>query len=459
MTAEIAIMNLGAVALAADSAVTARVRGSQKIFPSQNKLFSLSSVSPVGILVFGTANYLSMPWETLIKDYRHRHGRQTFPALADYASDFKRYLAEEVVHHISDDQQQEFALSLISVVYQAIADKASSKFGEALRNLVLRGEQTTAEDMAALRSSFVDDFVDEFYQRGRAAPQVEGANKELIRNQINRIRPELRRLRENFFGTNLNSRRRRRLNQIAESALQSMLDRILMEPSPLKSGLVIAGFGENDMFPALAEIHVEGLVGKLVKKIDVREVVLGPNQSASIVPFAQSDMIVQFMQGMAPEYEDFLDSSITTVLQDYTKVVLEDLDRYSETERSAIEERLKDAYPGIVRDFLKRIDDVATSNYASPIMGVVAMLPKDQLAEMAEALVSLTSLKRRVSLEDETVGGPTDVAVITKGDGLVWIKRKHYFPAELNPAYFARTYQRGGHNATEGAHQQNRAGN
>ena len=63
-------------------------------------------------------------------------------------------------------------------------------------------------------------------------------------------------------------------------------------------------------------------------------------------------------------------------------------------------------------------------------------LPKEELAEMAETLVNLTSFKRRVTPEAETVGGPIDVAVISKGDGLVWIKRKHYFVPELNPRYF-----------------------
>ena len=67
---------------------------------------------------------------------------------------------------------------------------------------------------------------------------------------------------------------------------------------------------------------------------------------------------------------------------------------------------------------------------------------------MAEALINLTSLKRRVSPEEETVGGPTDVAVITKGDGMVWIKRKQYFPPELNHGYLARTYGRRGYGTT-----------
>ena len=42
-----------------------------------------------------------------------------------------------------------------------------------------------------------------------------------------------------------------------------------------------------------------------------------------------------------------------------------------------------------------------------------------------------------MSLERETVGGPIDVAVISKGDGFIWIERKHYFRPELNPHFFS----------------------
>ena len=44
-------------------------------------------------------------------------------------------------------------------------------------------------------------------------------------------------------------------------------------------------------------------------------------------------------------------------------------------------------------------------------------------------------------MEEETVGGPIDVAVISKGDGFVWIKRKHYFDRELNQHFFANYYK------------------
>lgn len=57
--------------------------------------------------------------------------------------------------------------------------------------------------------------------------------------------------------------------------------------------------------------------------------------------------------------------------------------------------------------------------------------------------MSLTSFKRRVTQDPETVGGPIDVAVISKGDGFVWINRKHYFNPALNHQFFANYFREG----------------
>ncbi len=92
---------------------------------------------------------------------------------------------------------------------------------------------------------------------------------------------------------------------------------------------------------------------------------------------------------------------------------------------------LLDSYEEEMRKYTKYI-------HIEPILTTVSILPKNELGEMAEALVNLTSLKRRVTTDKETVGGPTDVALISKGDGFIWIKRKHYFEPELNPDFFAK---------------------
>ncbi|PZO86941.1 MAG: hypothetical protein DI623_15635 [Sphingomonas sanxanigenens] len=72
------------------------------------------------------------------------------------------------------------------------------------------------------------------------------------------------------------------------------------------------------------------------------------------------------------------------------------------------------------------------------IEDMVEFMPKPEMARMAEALINLTSIKRRVSRGFETVGGPIDVAVISQAEGFVWVRRKHYFPQELNGRYLRR---------------------
>ncbi|MGO9848547.1 MAG: hypothetical protein ACLPKT_18735 [Methylocella sp.] len=71
---------------------------------------------------------------------------------------------------------------------------------------------------------------------------------------------------------------------------------------------------------------------------------------------------------------------------------------------------------------------------------MVTLMPKQEMADLAEALVNITIIKGRASSDQETVGGPVDVAVISRHEGFVWIKRKHYFDPKYNARYFWRQF-------------------
>ena len=62
MTAEVVVMNRSAVALAADSKVTI---GGEKTYDTVNKIFTLSKVHPIGVMVFGNADFMHYPWELM----------------------------------------------------------------------------------------------------------------------------------------------------------------------------------------------------------------------------------------------------------------------------------------------------------------------------------------------------------------------------------------------------------
>jgi hypothetical protein len=61
MTAEIAILNKSGIALATDSKVTIGSSGG-KTFDSVNKVFALSKASAVGLMVFGNAEFMGVPY-------------------------------------------------------------------------------------------------------------------------------------------------------------------------------------------------------------------------------------------------------------------------------------------------------------------------------------------------------------------------------------------------------------
>ena len=190
------------------------------------------------------------------------------------------------------------------------------------------------------------------------------------------------------------------------------------------SGIVIAGFGQDEIFPSIYYCNVHGKLGKCLLITNENKEQISIENSARIIPFVQSEMVSAFMEGIDPLFENEIEEQLTSLV-DKLEVI--------------VDKSYKKKLSIILNDFFMYIANLKKTIYIDPIMEIVDSLQKTELAEMAESLVNLTSFKRHVSKESETVGGPIDVAVITKGDGFIWIKRKHYFNAKLN-SHFLRNY-------------------
>jgi hypothetical protein len=129
------------------------------------------------------------------------------------------------------------------------------------------------------------------------------------------------------------------------------------------------------------------------------------------------------------------------MLVGYPRLVSDILEKHLRaSRRSRILKRLRGVGEQLVVALSSGIRQYASEMHSGPIVEIVNHLPKEELAAMAEALVNLTSFKRHVTKQAETVGGPIDVAVISRGDGLIWIKRKHYFDSTLNQHFLSNYY-------------------
>ena len=181
---------------------------------------------------------------------------------------------------------------------------------------------------------------------------------------------------------------------------------------PNQSGVIFAGFGDKDVFPHLREYMFEGVVGDFVKryagtKVDI--VMIGVR--AMVVPFAQKEMVYRFMEGVDPYYENVVEGVIEEHLSGFPEVLLSGLSGVSAKQRSALIKRAAKARESTMQTVRSKLAEVRQKNFWAPVAKLVNLLPKEELGAMAEALVNLTSFKRRVSWDAETVGGPIDVAV------------------------------------------------
>ena len=52
--------------------------------------------------------------------------------------------------------------------------------------------------------------------------------------------------------------------------------------------------------------------------------------------------------------------------------------------------------------------------------------------DLADFLVEISKKTSRFLPGPQIIGGPTDIAVITKHEGFKWIQRKHYYDYNLN---------------------------
>ena len=63
---------------------------------------------------------------------------------------------------------------------------------------------------------------------------------------------------------------------------------------------------------------------------------------------------------------------------------------------------------------------------------VDARMPIQDAIDLAQYLVDVTKGYFRFLPMADIVGGDTDLAVVTRHERFKWIKRKHFYPANLN---------------------------
>lgn len=426
MTAEIAVMNKQAIALAADSAVTQ----GQKIFPSANKIFMLSKYHPVGVMIYDNAEFMGIPWETIIKIYRSKLGRTEFNTLKEYASDFIDFLRNEN-QLFPESEQERFLKSSVRAYFRHIRENIKHVVQES----IIEEDEITGQEIKSVTNQTINHHY-EIWQNATLLPLIPDNYIRDLEDKYKTFFAEA--IKQVFENLPITQTLSRKLMKIATNLFVKFPEGV---SHTAISGIVIAGFGREDVFPVLQSFLFEGRIGSYLKYKEDRTEEITFQISASITPFAQSEMVYTFMEGVDPNYQAAIERDLSQIFDQYPQLIAENIEKLNTDEKNQLKEHLKAISNKMLNAYIEKLENYRQQNYVDRVVNIVDMLPKDELAAMAESLINLTSFKRRVSMDAETVGGPIDVAVISKGDGFIWIKRKHYFSPEFNPRFFTNYYR------------------
>lgn len=392
MTAEIVIMNRSAVALAADSAVTL---SENKIYNTANKLFMLSPNHLVGVMVYNQSDLLGMPWETLIHDFGRQIDKKTqYKKLEEYPLKFEEWLQANLHKYCTDSQERVSVNHIISSAFIPIGQKIFNEVAEYTFN---NGKRIPEKKVLEVSEKIVDQEINrlqsrtEFYNENEKSIIKTGLDTKYLKSIENLI--------SRFFaGIPFDTIYLDRLKEIVFLGLT--------RESNSYTGLVFVGYGSGDLLPSCLSFRYEEGICHLLKKRkndDECMEISYDGAIAGIIPFAQTDVILNVIHGIDPNLNQLLNNEIEN--------------RVSKTKAAEIEKAL----------YTKFI-----TPHKDSIMKAVNSLPIGELATMAESLVELTSFLRKVSMDAQTVGGPVDVAVISRSEGFVWIKKKVYYRNDIN---------------------------
>lgn len=406
MTVEVGILNKQGVALATDSAVT--IGNGRGYYNTANKLFALSKFQPVAIMLYSNASFMECPLEIIIKEYRKKLKDEKFDTLKEYWEDFKHYLKDFVIEYNIDqakilvDEIANFLDDVDIEIQQAIKQYTRKLEEEQIGDDITERDITTEINSIIYKTLLsINENFEEIEDDSEfiSLPEIRELIEEDIKDKIDLI-----------IGIELNEE----MLELLLSFCYKILTKKIVFPS--HTGIVIAGYGEKEVYPSMVSGEFSGCYFDKLKIANERIDEINNNITASIIPFAQDDVIKTFMNGIDVNYMDIINSVIEN------NTMLKDLDVSGSCRKKLIEE------------ISKEYKEMSHTNHWGPMISTVSSAPKEELSQMAETLVNLTSFRRKMNMDEysQTVGGPIDVAIITKGDGLIWIKRKQYFSQEIN---------------------------
>ena len=192
--------------------------------------------------------------------------------------------------------------------------------------------------------------------------------------------------------------------------------------------LIFSGFGKEEEYPVLVRVLVDGAFDARIcyhfNKEDIYKI--SDEKPVAICPFAQKDIMEALLTSIEPYFYKH-------VCEEAEQIYERIFDRLkfsvpsSPEQRNDLEKILDGVkYKDLIRQF-QRFGKNLRSTERGQWLKALRDYDLQDMARLAENLIAMTSFERHMTFSPEGVGGPIDLAVITKNEGFTWLNRKSWY--------------------------------
>jgi hypothetical protein len=391
------VLNPYGIALASDSAVTVAGAYVARSYNSADKIFPVVGV-PVAVLHSGSASLFGVPWQVLIRQWAHSRGERQAPAVEDYAHEFTSWLSRQQTL-VSPTAEADFFHWVVRDYLLALRRRIQSEL-EA-KGLDATANRTPAREIATV----VDEVMHQGVAQLERLDDFDGLSPQKAAQWCDAMRDRLSRDIEWVFDdvpfTDVGV-------ELSHRAAGLLVHKT--EAFETDAVLTFAGYGEDEFFPGLYKITLSGSVAGVVRGYDESRVAISSGNQVTITPLGITDAIHSFLRGSSPQYGVAAHESLEAFKEGVSAFV---------TDAEMLEKTANEAHEQLIRS----LETVEWEEFVHPTLDVVETLPMAEMVRLADALVGLATL-RQVVRGGSSVGGPVDLARVTRDSGFEWVRKK-----------------------------------
>jgi len=255
MTAVIGILNKRGVAIAADSAVTRGRTNESKCTKNGNKMIRLSNVVPICLMMTGNADFLETPWEVIARCYRQKRGLINHPTVESCVNDFFIYIS---------DNQVFWNLALTSQWIKDVLDSIYNEFADEHNEFItayhIHGNYTT-EEVKKFECSIIEicDMLRNKWLNNGVWPQFNDYTQEQFSIYSKSVFDE-------FFGSiSFSILPREIIDKLRSEIELTVMTQLITIKDNNYTQLIFTGYGEDQEFPSLVPVIVNGGFDQKIK--------------------------------------------------------------------------------------------------------------------------------------------------------------------------------------------------